>query len=62
MAETILDTNVTMNGSVKIIISTDSPLGKEILKRKFSKIEVTSSPLNLGDKTIPIGSIVISEE
>lgn len=62
MAEDILDVNVTINGKVRIIISTDSDLGKEILKRKFSKIEVTNSAINLGDRVIPVGSIVVTEE
>jgi len=62
MADSIFETQATVNGKAKLIISSETELGKLILKSKFSKIEVTSQAMQVGDKTIPIGSVVISEE
>lgn len=56
----ILKADIAINGSPKIIISTDTDLGREILKSKFNKIEVTIEVTKVLDKVIPEGSIVIS--
>lgn len=56
----ILQADIAINGSPKIIISTDSDLGREILKSKFNKIEITTEVTKILGKVIPEGSIVIS--
>lgn len=58
----ILNVEIAMNGKIKLIITTDNDLGREILKRKFSKVEVTTKVESLVGKIIPEGSIVICEE
>lgn len=60
MADSILDVDIQINGGVKLIISSDSDLGRELLKGKFTKIEVTTEVMKTVDKTIPAGSLVIS--
>lgn len=58
----ILNVEIAMNGKIKLIINTDNDLGREILKRKFSTIEVTTKVESLVGKVIPEGSLVITEE
>ena len=62
MPDSIFDTSATLNGKKRLIITSEDEIGKLILKAKFSKIETTTQPMQVGDQIIPIGSLMISEE
>jgi hypothetical protein len=60
----LINVDISINGKVKIILSSNNDLGKEILKQlgAGTKVEITSEPGQLMGKPIPQGSIIISQE
>jgi|GEM_PF-5861971 len=59
----ILEINVAVNGSTKIVISAKNDLGREVLKSikpGNSVVEITSDVTQIMGKPIPEGSIIIT--
>lgn len=56
----LLETEITINGSPKLVITAKSELGKSILDAGFNKIEVTKEVTTILGKVVPAGSLILS--